>query len=257
MATGTGKTYTAFQIIWRLWKAAGRSASCSSPTATSWSTRPWSTTSARSARPWPRSGPAPRPSCATMAAPVDIATAIDHKRWIDTSYEIYLGLYQAITGPEERRSSSAVLSRVLRPHRHRRVPPGSAAEDSAWREILEYFTARNPDRTDRHAEGDRYVSNIDYFGEPLYTYSLKQGIERWLPRPVQGDQNPPRQGFRGLATGAGQHESDGEEVEDRIYNQKDFDRALVLARLIHHGLAVGGAALARDHGSAWRVVAMG
>ena len=87
---------------------------------------------------------------------VELTTALDKKRRIDTAYEIYLGLYQAITGPEERQKlfrefSPDFFDLIVIDECHR----GSAAEDAAWREILDYFSGGHADRPDRHAEGDR------------------------------------------------------------------------------------------------------
>ena len=141
MATGTGKTYTAFQIIWRLWKAgrkkrilflADRNVLIDQTMVNDF--RPFGeamaklSTNARTIERWDGSTE-------------DLATAINKKRRIDTAYEIYLGLYQAITGPEEyqkifREFSPTFFDLIVIDECHR----GSAAEDSAWREILEYFT---------------------------------------------------------------------------------------------------------------------
>ena len=210
-------------------RPAARSASCSSPTATSWSTRRWSTTSGRSARRWPSSAPTPRPSSATTAAAIELTTAIDKKRRIDTAYEIYLGLYQAITGPEERQKlfrefSPDFFDLIVIDECHR----GSAAEDSAWREILDYFSAATQIGLTATPKETKYVSNIDYFGEPVYTYSLKQGIHDGFLAPYKVVKVHIDRDVDGYRPEKGQLDSDGEEIEDRIYNQKDFDRTLVL-----------------------------
>ena len=99
------------------------------------------------------------------------------KRRIDAAYEIYLGLYQAITGPEEdqkifREFSPDFFDLIVIDECHR----GSAKEDSAWREILEYFSTATQIGLTATPKETRYVSNVDYFGEPVYSYSLKQGI---------------------------------------------------------------------------------
>src|SRR2546423_587479 len=108
---------------------------------------------------------------------IEITTALDNRRRIDTAYEIYLGLYQAITGPEERQKifrefSSDFFDLILIDECHR----GSAAEDSAWREILEYFSSATQIGMTATPKETKYVSNIAYFGDPVYSYSLKQGI---------------------------------------------------------------------------------
>ena len=160
MATGTGKTYTAFQIIWRLWKAgrkkrilflADRNVLIDQTMVNDF--RPFGAGDGEAL------APAPRPSSARTAPTVDLPLALDKKRRIDTAYEIYLGLYQAITGPEERQKlfrefSPGFFDLIVIDECHR----GSAAEDSAWREILDYFSGGDADRPDRHAEGNRSTS---------------------------------------------------------------------------------------------------
>ena len=99
-------------------------------------------------------------------------------RKIDPSYEIYLGLYQALTGPDEEDKIFKTVSRdffdlIVIDECHR----GSAADDSAWREILEYFDKRYQLGLTATPKETEYVSNITYFGEPVYTYTLKQGIQ--------------------------------------------------------------------------------
>ncbi len=107
----------------------------------------------------------------------DLTTAIDLGRAINKSYEVYLGLYQAITGPEERQKlfrefSPGFFDLIVIDECHR----GSAAEDSAWREILEHFPAATQVGLTATPKETKYVSNIDYFGQPVFSYSLKQGI---------------------------------------------------------------------------------
>jgi len=142
MATGTGKTYTAFQIIWRLWKAArkkrilylaDRNVLIDQTMVNDF--RPFGTAMAKLST-------ANKTIERDDGTTVDLTTAIDKHRRIDTAYEIYLGLYQAITGPEERQKlfrefSPGFFDLIVIDECHR----GSAAEDSAWREILEYFSA--------------------------------------------------------------------------------------------------------------------
>ena len=178
MATGTGKTYTAFQIIWRLWKAgrkkrilflADRNVLIDQTMVNDF--RPFGAAMAKlstGAKTIERAD----------GTEVELTTALDKKRRIDTAYEIYLGLYQAITGPEERQKlfrefSPGFFDLIVIDECHR----GSAAEDSAWREILDYFSAATQIGLTATPKETKYVSNIHYFGEPVYTYSLKQGIE--------------------------------------------------------------------------------
>ncbi|MDQ4043974.1 MAG: DEAD/DEAH box helicase family protein, partial [Chloroflexota bacterium] len=207
MATGTGKTYTAFQIIWRLWKAgikkrilflADRNILIDQTKTNDF-----------------------RPFGAAM-------TKITH-RTIDKSYEIYLSLYQAVTGTEDaqniyRQFSPDFFDLVVVDECHR----GSAAEDSAWREILDYFTSATHLGLTATPKETREVSNIEYFGEPIYTYSLRQGIEDGFLAPYKVVRIDLDRDLAGWRPEQGQRDNDGREIEDRIYNQRDFDRSLVL-----------------------------
>lgn len=209
MATGTGKTFTAFQIIWRLWKAKQKKRIL---------------------------------FLADRNILVDQTKNNDFKpfgqamtkvtnRTVDPSYEIYLSLYQAVTGSEDEKNiykqfSPDFFDLVVIDECHR----GSAAVDSAWRAILEYFSAATHIGLTATPKETREVSNIDYFGEPVYTYSLKQGIEDGFLAPykvVRVDIDRDLQGWR---PSKGQLDALGQEIEDRIYNQKDFDRHLVLKK---------------------------
>lgn len=207
MATGTGKTYTAFQIIWRLWKSRQKKRIL---------------------------------FLADRNILVDQTRINDFQpfgqamtkitgRKVDPAFEIHLALYQALTGPEESQKAYKQVDKdffdlIIIDECHR----GSASEDSAWREILEYFnSATQIGLTATPKETDE-VSNIDYFGEPVYTYSLKEGIEDGFLAPykvVRVDINIDLQGWRPTK---GQIDKQGELIDDRIYNQKDFDRTLVV-----------------------------
>ncbi|WP_375172561.1 EcoAI/FtnUII family type I restriction enzme subunit R [Marinobacter sp.] len=209
MATGTGKTFTAFQIIWRLWKSKQKKRIL---------------------------------FLADRNILVDQTKNNDFKpfgqamtkvtnRTVDPSYEIYLSLYQAVTGSEDEQNiykqfSPDFFDLVVIDECHR----GSASVDSAWRQILEYFSAATHIGLTATPKETREVSNIDYFGEPVYTYSLKQGIEDGFLAPykvVRIDLDRDLQGWR---PSKGQTDKHGELIEDRIYNQKDFDRQLVLEK---------------------------
>lgn len=209
MATGTGKTYTAFQIIWRLWKAgikkrilflADRNILVDQ-------------TKTNDFKPF---GPA--------------MTKIS-KRQIDKSYEIYLSLYQAVSGNEEEKNiykqfSPDFFDLVVIDECHR----GSAAEDSAWREILDYFSSASHVGLTATPKETKDVSSIHYFGEPVYSYSLKQGIEDGFLAPykiVRIDIDKDLQGWRPKK---GQTDKHGNLIEDRIYNLSDMDRTLVLEK---------------------------
>lgn len=229
MATGTGKTYTAFQIIWRLWKAgrkkrilflADRNVLIDQTMVNDF--RPFGGTMAKlstSARTIERQD----------GSTEDLTLALDSKRRIDTAYEVYLGLYQAITGPEERQKlfrefSPGFFDLIVIDECHR----GSAAEDSAWREILEYFSSATQIGLTATPKETKYVSNIAYFGDPVFSYSLKQGIRDGFLAPYKVVKVHIDRDVEGYRPEKGQLDRDGEEVEDRIYNSKDFDRTLVL-----------------------------
>ena len=217
MATGTGKTYTAFQIIWRLWKAgrkrrilflADRNVLIDQTMVNDF-----------------------RPFGAAMAKLSTKAKTIgrDGKRSIDTAYEVYLSLYQAITGPEDhqkifRQFSRTFFDLIVIDECHR----GSAAEDAAWREILDYFSTATQIGLTATPKETKYVSNIHYFGEPVYSYSLKQGIRDGFLASYKVVKVHIDRDVEGYRPEKGQLDRDGEEVEDRIYNTKDFDRTLVL-----------------------------
>ena len=105
---------------------------------------------------------------------------------------------------------------------------GSAAEDSAWREILDYFSSATHIGLTATPKETAYVSNIEYFGEPVYTYSLKQGIHDGFLAPYKVIKVHIDRDVEGYRPEPGQLDRDGHEVEDRLYNTKDFDRNLVL-----------------------------
>jgi type I restriction enzyme R subunit len=229
MATGTGKTYTAFQIIWRLWKAgikkrilflADRNILVDQTMVNDF--RPFKSAMAKlstGAKTIEREG----------GGTVELPTALDRQRRIDSSYEIYLGLYQAITGPEEsqklfREFSPGFFDLIVIDECHR----GSAAEDSAWREILDYFSSATQIGMTATPKETKYVSNIAYFGEPVYTYSLKQGIQDGFLAPYKVIKVHIDVDVEGYRPQKGEVDREGEEIEDRIYNQKDFDRTLVI-----------------------------
>jgi type I restriction enzyme R subunit len=157
------------------------------------------------------------------------ATAVGKNRRIDTAYEVYLGLYQAITGPEERQKLFRELSPdffdlIIVDECHR----GSAAEDSAWREILEYFSSATQIGLTATPKETEYVSNIHYFGEPLFTYSLKQGISDGFLAPYKVVKVHLDKDIEGYRPQLGERDKFGFEIEDRLYNQKDFDKNLVI-----------------------------
>lgn len=208
MATGTGKTYTAFQIIWRLWKA--RSAK-------------------RILFLADRNILVDQTKTNDFKPFAGAMTKIEN-RTVDKSYEIYLSLYQAVTGTEEtqniyREFSPDFFNLIVIDECHR----GSASEDSAWREILDYFSSATHLGLTATPKETGEVSNITYFGEPVYTYSLRQGIEDGFLAPykvirVDLDKD------LGWRPTSGMLDKFGQLVEDRIYNQSDMNRSLILTR---------------------------
>ncbi|HBR1599913.1 DEAD/DEAH box helicase family protein [Klebsiella quasipneumoniae] len=207
MATGTGKTYTAFQIIWRLWKAKNKKRILFL---------------------------ADRNILVDQTKNNDFlpfGTAMTKLtgRTIDPAFEIHLALYQAITGPEEEQKAFKQVAPdffdlIVIDECHR----GSASEDSAWREILDYFSAATQIGLTATPKETHEVSSTDYFGDPVYIYSLKEGIEDGFLAPykvVRVDIDVDLQGWRPTK---GQTDKNGELIDDRIYNQKDFDRTMVI-----------------------------
>lgn len=229
MATGTGKTYTAFQIIWRLWKAkrkkrilflADRNILVDQTMVNDF--RPFGPAMAKLST---KSKTIER----SDGSEVDLTLALDRHRRIDTAYEIYLGLYQAITGPEDakklyREFSPDFFDLIVVDECHR----GSAAADSAWKEILNHFSSATQVGLTATPKETEYASNSAYFGEPVYTYSLKQGIRDGFLAPYKVIKVHLDRDIEGYRPEQGATDRDGEEVEDRIYNTKDFDRILVL-----------------------------
>jgi type I restriction enzyme, R subunit len=209
MTTGTGKTYTAFQIIWRLWKArikkrilflADRNILVDQTRINDFK-------------------------------PFGSAMTKIRNRQVDKSFEIYLALYQAVSGTEEFRNiykqfSPDFFDLVIIDECHR----GSAAEDSAWREILEYFYSAVQIGMTATPKETAYVSNIRYFGDPVYTYSLRQGIEDGFLAPYRVIRINLDKDLTGWRPEKEKLDKYGHEIEDRIYNQKDYDRQLVLEK---------------------------
>lgn len=209
MATGTGKTYTAFQIIWRLWKSGTKKRILFL---------------------------ADRNILVDQTKnndfkPFGAAMTKISKRQIDKSYEIYLSLYQAVTGNEEEKNiykqfSPDFFDLIVIDECHR----GSAAEDSAWRDVLSYFTNATHIGLTATPKETKDVSSIYYFGDPVYSYTLKQGIEDGFLAPykvVRIDIDVDLQGWRPSQNQTDKH---GQLIEDRIYNQVDMDRTLVLEK---------------------------
>jgi len=209
MATGTGKTFTAFQIIWRLWKSKSKKRILFLADRNILIDQ----------------------TMTNDFKPFGSAMTKIKKRQANKSYEIYLSLYQAVTGNEEEKNiykqfSPEFFDLIVIDECHR----GSAAEDSAWREILEYFTAATQIGLTATPKETREVSNIDYFGEPIYTYSLRQGIDDGFLAPYKVVRIDLDKDLSGWRPDRGMVDKYGHEIEDRIYNQKDFDKTLVLEK---------------------------
>ncbi len=209
MATGTGKTYTAFQIIWRLWKARAKK-------------RILFLTD--------------RNILADQTIQQDFAPfgEVMHKitkRTVKKNYEIYLCLYQAVTGVDEKKQiyrqfPADFFDLVVIDECHR----GSAAEDSAWHDILDYFTAATHIGLTATPTETKDVSNIKYFGEPLYTYSLRQGIADGFLAPYKVIRVVADVDALGYTPESGKIDKLGQMVEQRQYTPKDFDRNLILTK---------------------------
>lgn len=207
MATGTGKTYTAFQIIHRLWKSG---------------------TKKRILFLADRNALIDQTKRGDFKHFKDKMTVVKH-RMIDKSYEIYLALYQGLTGADEeanayKQFSPDFFDLIVIDECHR----GSANEESAWREILTYFNKATHIGLTATPRETKETSNTEYFGEPVYTYSLKQGIDDGFLAPykvIRVALNVDSEGYRPQQ---GKTDKDGVEIEDRIYNRKDFDRKLVI-----------------------------
>lgn len=209
MATGTGKTYTAFQIIWRLWK---------------------SRTKKRILFLADRNILVDQ-TMTNDFKPFGSAMTKIQKRQANKSYEIYLSLYQAVTGTEEEKNiykqfSPDFFDLIVIDECHR----GSAAADSAWRDILTYFSSATQIGLTATPKETKEVSNIDYFGEPIYTYSLRQGIDDGFLAPYKVVRIDLDKDLTGWRPDKGMLDKHGNEIEDRVYNQRDFDRNLVLEK---------------------------
>lgn len=207
MATGTGKTYAAFQIVYRVWKAGVKKRIL---------------------------------FLADRNALIDQTMRNDFKhfkdkmtvvkkRQVDKSYEIYLALYQGLSGAEEEKNiykqfSPGFFDLIVVDECHR----GSAKEDSAWREILEYFQNATQIGLTATPKETKDTSNIEYFGEPIYTYSLKQGIDDGFLAPYRVIRVTLDIDAEGWRPEQGKTDIHGNPVEDRIYNRKDYDRNLVI-----------------------------
>jgi type I restriction enzyme R subunit len=206
MATGTGKTYTAFQIIYRLWKSGLKK---------------------RILFLADRTALIDQTVRGDFRHFKEAMTVIKHKQ-IDTAYNIYLALYQGLSDNNDtdayKQFSPEFFDLVIIDECHR----GSAREDSKWREILEYFKGATHIGMTATPKETKEVSSSEYFGDPLYTYSLKQGIDDGFLAPykvikvtldIDAEGWRPQKDFK---------DKEGKPVEDRIYNRTDFDKHIIV-----------------------------
>lgn len=207
MATGTGKTYTAFQIVYKLFKSGAKKRILYL---------------------------ADRNILVDQTIIGDFKPLKDNinkikNRTADKSREIQFALYQSLTGETEEKKlfkkySKDYFDLIIIDECHR----GSAKDDSAWREILDHFESATKIGLTATPKETNVVSNSDYFGEAIFTYSLKQGIEDGFLAPYKVIRVALDRDIEGYRPEKGKRDKYGEELEDRIYNKKDFDRSLVL-----------------------------
>ena len=207
MATGTGKTYTAFQIIHRLWKAGAKK---------------------RILFLADRNALIDQTKRGDFRHFKDKMTVIKQKK-IDKSYEIYLALYQGLTNYDEDSDAYRQFSRdffdlIVIDECHR----GSADEDSTWREILAYFGNATHIGLTATPKETETISSTEYFGDPIYTYSLKQGIQDGFLAPYKVVRVGLNVDLEGWRPEAGKTDKSGQLVDDRIYNRKDYDKNLII-----------------------------
>ena len=243
MATGTGKTYTAFQIIHRLWKSPWRADKPSGQKRILFLAdrnilidqtmvndfRPFKGAMAKLS---PNAKGVERINAQGQIEVEEVDLAVNKTtKLVDKSYEIYLSLYQAVSGTEEAQNiykqfSPDFFDLIVVDECHR----GSADEDSAWRAILTYFASATQVGLTATPKETKEISNSDYFGDPIYTYSLKQGIEDGYLAPykvIRVDLDKDAFGWRPTA---GMTDKYGNVIEDRIYTAADMNRKLVLEK---------------------------
>lgn len=207
MATGTGKTYTTFQIIWRLWKAGA----------------------ARRVLFLADRNILIDQTLVNDFKPFGAAMTKVRNRTLDPAYEIHLGLYQELTGPDEREKvfksvSPDFFDLIVVDECHR----GSASEDSTWREILSYFGGAIQIGMTATPKETAYASNASYFGDSVYTYSLKQGIEDGFLAPYKVIRIDIDRDVLGWTPPADMVDDHGATITQREYNRADMDRTLIL-----------------------------
>ncbi len=232
MATGTGKTYTAAQIIWRFMesfktinpgKSQARVLFLADRNILIDQTmmNDFSMFKGRMAK------------LSTSHKTITRVTTPDDPegpgtKLVDKSFELYLSLYQAVTGAEEidnvyKQFSPDFFDLVIVDECHR----GSVRENSAWRDILEYFSSAIQLGMTATPKETKTLSNMDYFGDPLYTYSLKQGIDDGFLAPYKVIRVALDVDTFGFRPTEGQRDDRGTEIPDREYTAEDIDDAIV------------------------------
>lgn len=206
MATGTGKTYTAFQIIYRLWKSGLKK---------------------RILFLADRTALIDQTVRGDFRHFKEAMTVIKNKQ-IDTAYNIYLSLYQGLSDSSDtdayKQFSREFFDLVIVDECHR----GSARDDSKWREILEYFKGATHIGLTATPKETKTVSSSEYFGDPLYTYSLKQGIDDGFLAPYKVIKITLDIDAEGWRPPRGFKDKEGKIVEDRLYNRIDFDKHIIV-----------------------------
>ncbi|WP_436757884.1 EcoAI/FtnUII family type I restriction enzme subunit R [Streptosporangium sp. V21-05] len=231
MATGTGKTYTAAQIIWRFMESFKRINPSKGQARVLFLAdrnilvdqtmmNDFAMFKGRMAK------LSTTHKTITKTSSPDGSNAVN--KVIDKSFELYLSLYQAVTGTGEinkiyKQFSPDFFDLVIVDECHR----GSAKEDSAWRDIIEYFTSAIQLGMTATPKETKTVSNSDYFGDPLYTYSLKQGIEDGFLAPYKVIQASLDIDASGWRPEQGQHDDSGTLIPDRHYNYEDIDDSII------------------------------
>ncbi|MGN7410616.1 EcoAI/FtnUII family type I restriction enzme subunit R [Sporosarcina sp. SAFN-010] len=208
MATGTGKTYTAFQIIYRLWKAGKKKKVLFLADRNILIDQ----TMTNDFKPFEK-----------------VMTKVENRK-LDSSYEIYLALYHQLAGDEGeepfRQFKPDFFDLIVIDEAHR----GSAKEESAWRKVLDYFSTENTTHIGLTATPlkTKDVSSTDYFGQPIYTYSLKEGIDDGFLAPYKVIRVGLDVDLEGYRPKKGKLDIHGNLVDDREYNIKDYDRTLII-----------------------------
>lgn len=214
MATGTGKTFTAFQIVWRLWKSKTKKKILYLVDRNALADQ----TMQKDFKPFVDAGIMVKMKSATIKK--------------DTAYEVYTALYQQLKSKDKdyyKELPSDFFDMIIIDECHR----GSADLDSNWHEILEYYSSATQLGLTATPKETEDISNINYFcsennDKPIYTYSLKQGIEDGFLAPyrvISVELNIDRDGYK---PPTGKLDINGEPVEERVYTQKDFDRTIVV-----------------------------